>query len=198
MEDASEPEPWEDMVLVGRIVRTHGLAGHVVIHPETDFPEERFAPGSRCWVGVASRAEPVVVSASRMQNGRPVVAFAGVSSIDSAARLVGSELRIAESELLPLAEGSYYHHQLVGCRVDTAAGELVGTVVRVEGAGTGASLLVVDSVAGEVLIPMAGGICDDIDVAARRIVVAPPGGLLDLNVADRPSTQVRRRGRRSR
>ena len=37
------------------------------------------------------------------------------------------------------------------------------------------------SAGGEVLIPLAETICVDIDTAARRIVVDPPEGLLDVN-----------------
>ena len=38
-------EAWDDLVLVGRIARTHGHRGAVIVHPDTDFPEERFVPG---------------------------------------------------------------------------------------------------------------------------------------------------------
>ena len=37
------------MVLVGRVARPHGLRGHVVVNPETDFVEERFRPGATLW-----------------------------------------------------------------------------------------------------------------------------------------------------
>src|SRR5262245_64081472 len=40
---------WDDMVVVGRVARTHGLRGHLVVAPETDFVEERFAPGATLW-----------------------------------------------------------------------------------------------------------------------------------------------------
>lgn len=178
-----EPPPaWDEMVLVGRIVRTHGLAGHVVINPETDFPEERFGIGSRMWAGRGDAAAVLVVTASRLQNGRPVVAFDGIASATDAERLLGWDLRIPEADLVPLGEGTYYHHQLVGCTVRTVSNVPVGEVVRVDGGGgAGGSLLVVAHAGGEVLIPLTASICPDIDVAARRIVVAPPEGLLDLN-----------------
>jgi 16S rRNA processing protein RimM len=186
------------MVLVGRVARPHGLAGHVVINAETDFPEERFAPGSGCWLGTAAGAERVVVAASRLQNGRPILVFAGMHTVADAERTVGLELRIPEAQLRPLAEGTYYHHQLVGCAVETAAGAQVGAVVKVDGGGgAGGSLLVVEGSDGEVLIPLAGPICAEVDVATRRIVVTPPEGLLELNVTPRRSPHDgRRRGRR--
>ena len=70
-----------------------------------------------------------------------------------------------EETLQPLEPGAYYEHQLVGCAVETAGGDAVGTVVRVDG-GAGGSRLVVDGARGEVLIPLAVDICVEIDVAA--------------------------------
>ena len=61
-----------------------------------------------------------------------------------------------------------------------ATGTRVGEVSRVDG-GAGGSLLAVSGTRGEVLIPLARHICVEIDVAARRIRVDPPDGLLELN-----------------
>ncbi len=63
-------------------------------------------------------------------------------------------------------------------------GDPVGPVVKVDD-GAGGHLLVVTGRGGEVLIPLAADICVEIDVKARRIVVEPPEGLLDLNATKR-------------
>jgi 16S rRNA processing protein RimM len=160
------------------------LHGQVVVNPETDFPEERFAPGSWFWSRSDAGVERLVVEVMRMQARRPVVGFVGYGSLDAAERLVGLELGIPEERLRPLADGVYYQHQLVGCAVETSSGEAVGAVVKVEGGAAG-SLLVVEAQSGEVLIPMAPGICVDVNVKDRRIVVQPPEGLLELNVTQR-------------
>jgi 16S rRNA processing protein RimM len=64
--------------------------------------------------------------------------------------------------------------------VATVGGGQVGEVLRVEG-GAGASRLVVKGRRGEVLVPLAADICVEIDVNARRILIDPPEGLLELN-----------------
>jgi ribosomal 30S subunit maturation factor RimM len=69
---------------------------------------------------------------------------------------------------------------LIGCRVETRGGDHVGTVTDVEGT-VDRSRLVVTGARGEILIPLANEICTTIDPAGKRIVVAPPEGLLDLN-----------------
>ena len=175
-----EAADWDDMVLVGRIARPHGLKGHVVVKPETDFVERRFAPGSRMWTRRAGVVESLTVASSRLQGARPIVGFEGFESVDEVVPLAGCELRVPEGALQALGEGQYYEHQLAGCVVETMRGERVGTVVRVEG-GVGGSRLVVAGDRGEVLIPFVAAICPDVDVEARRIRVDPPEGLLEVN-----------------
>jgi 16S rRNA processing protein RimM len=168
------------MVLVGRIARPHGLRGQVVVNPETDFVEERFRPGERLWTRTGGREAALTIASARVQNGRPVIAFEGMSRLEDVEPLAGLELRVPEDTLRSLEPGRYYEHQLVGCIVETVRGIVLGPVVRVEG-GPGGSRLVVDRTGEEVLIPLAVEICVDIDVAAGRIRIEAPEGLLDLN-----------------
>ena len=170
---------WDEMVLVGRIARPHGIRGQVIVNPETDFADERFAEGATLWTRSPRGDEQLVVTAARMQNGRPVIGFEGFATIEEVERLVGLELRVPEAALQPLGVGTYYQHQLVGCLVETRTGERVGEVARVDG-GAGWSLLAVSGARGEVLIPFATAICVDVDVNAKRIVIEPPDGLLEL------------------
>ena len=176
---------WDDMVLVGRIARPHGLRGQVAVNPETDFVEERFRQGAVLWMrGKGESEQQLTVASVRVQNGKPIVAFEGFSRIEDVEPLAGRELRVPESDLRPLEPGWYYQHQLVGCSVETVSGEPVGSVVRVEG-GAGGSRLIVEGRRSEIQVPMVEGICAEIDVAARRIRINPPDGLLELNETTR-------------
>jgi 16S rRNA processing protein RimM len=171
---------WDDLVLVGRIARPHGIRGQVIVNPETDFVENRFRVGARLWTRSARGDEQLTVASTRLQNGRPVVGFEGFSSIEDVERLAGLDLRVPEEELQPLEAGMYYHHQLVGCAVETVSGERVGEVVRVEGGAAGC-LLEIAGPRGQVLIPLVVAICVEIDVGTKRIRIDPPEGLLDVN-----------------
>lgn len=171
---------WDDCAVVGRVARAHGNRGEVIVNPETDFVEERFRVGAGLLVKRGGRVELVRVTAMRVHLGRPVVALEGVASMNDAEALAGAEFRVPVTDLEPLPDGMFYRHDLVGCRVETAGGAPVGDVAAVEGE-LGASRLVVRAPGGEVLIPLARAICVDIDIAARRIVVDPPEGLLELN-----------------
>ena len=171
---------WDDMALVGRIARPHGLRGQVVINPETDFVEERFAEGATIWTRSAAGDEQLTVASVRVQNGRPVVGFAGFARVEDVERLAGLELRVPEETLQALPPGTYYEHQLVGCIVETVEGDVVGKVAAIDG-GAGATRLVMNGPRGEILIPLAVEICIEIDVVTKRIRIQPPEGLLELN-----------------
>jgi 16S rRNA processing protein RimM len=178
------------MVLVGRVARTHGLRGQVVVNPETDFVAERFQPGAQFWTRVDGHERTLTIVDARVEGRRPVLAFEGYATVEASGALAGAELRVPESSLRPLPDGSYYLHQLAGCRVETTDGALVGTVSRVDG-GAAAAVLVVDGAGGEVLVPLAQEICVGIDVGARVIRVRMPEGLLELN-----ETKASRRARK--
>ena len=173
---------WEDAILVGVVARTHGNRGEVIVNAETDFPEERFREGAQLMTrrkdGTPATLE---VATMRMHQGRPVILFTGIASMNDAELLAGQELRIAEvgGEADLLGEGEYYHRDLIGCAVVTESGESIGEVTAIEG-DRSATRLVVRSRRSEVLIPLADAICT-VDVKGKRITVRPPEGLLELN-----------------
>jgi len=168
----------DGLILVGRVARAHGNRGQVIVNPETDFPDQRFAAGTTLLVG--AKAEPRAVTSARFHQGRPVIALEGVDTMDAADALAGAELRVPAAGLAPLPEGTYYRHDLVGCEVIDSEGRMVGEVAAVEGP-LEMSRLVISAPHGEVLVPLVAHICVDIDPVLKRIRIAPPDGLIDLN-----------------
>ena len=171
---------WDEMAVVARIARAHGIRGQVIVNAETDFPEERFQPGVELFVNRSGRAEPITVTTVRFQRERPVLGLSGIDDMNAATALAGLELRVPVDRLATLPANAFYRHDLVGSIVVTRAGRVVGSVTGVEGTMAG-SRLVVSADGGEVLVPLAADICTEIDPAAKRIVIDPPEGLLELN-----------------
>ncbi len=100
--------------------------------------------------------------------------------MNDAEALAVPELRVAAADVMPLPDGTYYHYDLIGCEVQDTEGRLIGQVAAVEGP-LELSRLVVSAPHGEVLIPLAADICVEIDPAGKRIRVAAPEGLIELN-----------------
>jgi 16S rRNA processing protein RimM len=182
-DSADAAAAWDDMRLVGIVARTQGNTGEVIVNSTTDFPDDRFAVGAVVWGRAAGggAVERLEIQRYRMHVGRPVVGFAGAASIGDAERYAGWELRVPGAARQPLPPHVYYHDDLVGCEVVTTVGEAVGHVRAIDGDGE-AVRLVVTAARGEVLVPLVQAYCA-VDVAARRIVIDPPDGLLDVNGA---------------
>lgn len=169
-----------ELLLVGRVARAHGNKGQVIVNPDTDFPGDRFAQGKTLIVEQGGQQVERRIVSVRFQQGRPILALAGIESMDAAEALAGAELKVPADSLAPLPAQTYYRHDLIGCEVRTKDGDVVGTVTDVEGP-LERSRLVVARQGGEALIPMVAEIVVDVDTAARSITVNPPPGLIDLD-----------------
>ncbi|MDE3137123.1 MAG: 16S rRNA processing protein RimM [Acidobacteriota bacterium] len=173
-------------VSLARIVRPWGHRGEVRAAILTDFPE-RLLRLRRVLLG-DGRGEPcaAIIRSCRLEPSRrfAVLHFEGCDSIDDARRLVNFYVQIPLAEREPPPPGSYYVGDLMGCEVVEPGGRVIGRVRDVQATGettAGAPLVIVDTPEGELLVPLAAEICREIDLEKRRIVVALPAGLGDLN-----------------
>ncbi len=163
-----------DMVTIGRIVRPQGRKGEVVVQSLSDRPD-RFPSLRQAFVaGESGSARPVQVRGAWPHKGRFVLKLEGVDSIEDAERYRGLDLRIPEEDLSALPEGSYYHHQLRGLRVDDAGGREIGRVAEVMETGGEAVVLVVRGANGETLSPLADAFVRAVDLVGGRVVVLVP------------------------
>lgn len=172
-------------LVVGRVGRPHGLRGEVTVEVRTDDPDRRFEAGQSLATMPAERG-PLVVAGSRWHSGRLLIRFAGHEDRDAAEALRDTLLAIDSALVDPIEDPEeFYDHDLIGLRVLTVAGEDVGTVCDV--LHHGQDLLVVEGNGArdgtEILVPFVAAIVPEIDVAAGRLVIDPPAGLLDPEAA---------------
>ncbi|HEX9670589.1 MAG TPA: ribosome maturation factor RimM [Thermoanaerobaculia bacterium] len=171
-----------ERVTVGRVLKPHGLRGDVVVEVLSDVPE-RLAPGSRLAAVAAPEASAagaieLEVTASRAHNAGRLLRFAGRDGRDAIEELRGLWLTVERAAVPAPPAGTYYHYQLVGCRVrDAEAGEL-GEVVDLVEDGGGLLLLVSDG-ARQVPVPFVASFLTEVDVASGRIELALPPGFLE-------------------
>jgi len=106
----------------------------------------------------------------------------GIDSISEAALLTGREIFSPDEEVVPRKDDEFLLEDLIKCVVGTRDGRIVGRIRTVWETG-GVPLLVLDPEGGkgEIYIPFSRTICREIDVRAKRIVIDPPDGLLELN-----------------
>jgi 16S rRNA processing protein RimM len=197
------------LLVVGEIVRPHGVRGEVVVHVRTDEPEERFAPGTVLITdpGAAAPAAPpasggpearasgasassraawrpppsLTVEAVRPHLGRLIVTFAGSHGRELAEALRRVELCVDSADLPDTDDPDEFHDfQLVGLTAVDETGAEIGEVVRIDHAPA-ADMLVLRRPDGRTaLVPFVTAMVPEVDLAGGRVVVTPPEGLLDL------------------
>lgn len=169
----------DDLVAIAKIARPKGLKGEVFADVLTDFPE-RF-DGLKDITAVLPEGDrlDLKIETARFQNDRIVLKFEGYDSVEAAESLRGCEICVAESEVVELEEDEFFDWQLEGCRVETLAGETLGTVRELQRTA-GTENLLVDGGHRDHLIPFAGSICVEVDVEKKLIRIDPPEGLLEF------------------
>jgi 16S rRNA processing protein RimM len=171
---ASAARDWASLVAIGRVVKPQGRKGELAVEPLSDRPD-RFPGLRRAFLpGAGGGVREVAVTGCWPHKGRFVLKLEGVDSIDQAEAFRGLELRIAEEELEALPEGSYYHHQLRGLRVEDPTGRPLGLVEDVLETGGEAPVLVVRGPGGETMVPLAESFIRQVDLPGGRVVVVVP------------------------
>jgi 16S rRNA processing protein RimM len=168
------------LLVVGHVIRAHGIRGEVVVAVRTDSPAQRFAAGTVLQTEPAS-AGPLKVVEARPHQGRLLVVFDGIADRDLADSLRGVELCVDSADVSPPEDPDEYNdHQLVGLTAQTPDGLELGEVVRIEHAPS-SDLLVLRLTDGRsALVPFVRTIVPEVDLTAGRVVLTPPAGLLDL------------------
>jgi 16S rRNA processing protein RimM len=172
-------------LLVGRVVKAHGVSGEVVVEIRTDDPAARFASGSTLRAKDSrggGQERSYVVAHVREHGGRLLVRLAGVDDRDAADALRGSLFVVDSDDLPPIDEpDTYYDHQLEGLHVRTTTAQDVGVVAEVLHTAAGELLAVkrTDD-GGEVLVPFVSAIVTSVSLDDRIVEIDPPEGLLDL------------------
>jgi 16S rRNA processing protein RimM len=169
----------DEFIVVGRIGPARGVRGDLFVEPWTDAPDERFVPGAVLRTDPVS-AGPLTVDTSSTAGGKLVVRFAGVTDRPGAEALRGVRLLI-DADRRPALEDpdEFYDTELVGLSAVTIDGAQLGAVSDVMHTA-GASYLVLTADGRERLVPFVSAIVPTVDLAAGRVVIDPPDGLLEL------------------
>ena len=171
-------------LVVGRVVKAHGVSGALVVEVRTDDPDERFAMGATL-TGKPARGGPsgqYTIESVREHGGRLLMRLAGVTDRDAADAMRGVVFVVDSADLPPIDNpDEFYDHQLEGLSVRTTDGRDVGTVAEVLHTAAGELLAVHHPEhAGEVLVPFVSAIVTSVSLVDNMIEIDPPDGLLVL------------------
>lgn len=183
----------QDFITLARVAKTQGRRGEVAAEVHSDVPG-RLHPGMRVFALAAEpKISPTKAGSAQNKEARRelkiddawphktyiVLKFAGVDSISDAEALVGCELQVPLGERAELEAGAAYVSDLIGCAVFD--GEREVGVVRDVRFGAGEAPLLVVAGKTEYEIPYAQEFLVRVDLGKKRIEMALPEGLLDVN-----------------
>ncbi len=168
-----QPEP--RYLAVGRILRPHGITGELRVEILTDFPE-RLAKLRFLYIGAAYRQH--AVESVRFHQDLALLRLKDITDRNAAEMLRGQVVWVALTDAVPLEDGEYYLHQLLGVQVTTEAGESLGEIVEVLDNPAANDVYIVHGLRGEVLIPAIREVILSMDLDARQMVIRPLPGLL--------------------
>jgi 16S rRNA processing protein RimM len=171
---------------VGRLVKAHGLKGAIKLELYTDSPDQRFRSGQVLELQVPETSEwfgkTVTVSELRFYNQSPVLFLEGIENRSKAETLIKAILLIEiELDKLPEEPEAWYDHQLLGLEA-LVENTVVGKVIRVDHLPA-QDLLAIETTTGEVLVPFVKQIVPTVDISKGQIILDPPAGLFELNLA---------------
>lgn len=172
------PEP--RYLAVGQVVGAHGLNGELKVVLLTDDPT-RFGRLKRVYIG-PDGAEPVpwALDGYRVHKGRALLQLAECRDRDAAQAMRGQIVQVPLENAIPLEEGEYFEHQILGLDAWTSAGEHLGTVDEIIYTGSN-EVYVVRSPGAEqkdILIPAIEDVVLQVDPEAGRLTVELPSGLV--------------------
>ena len=178
----------DDGVLVGVVLGPHGVRGLLKVKSLSDNPA-RFVIGRQVFIRRPEARKlkpaefsktnllPLVIEGVTTHQGKLLIAFAGIENREQAAQLVGAEL-IGEPDETKLAEGQYYHYQLIGLTV-FEGGECIGKITEVLSRPANDIYVMENEFGEEIWIPALKTVVKSINLQDRCMEVELPEGLTD-------------------
>jgi 16S rRNA processing protein RimM len=166
---SGSPTPGEPLFLaVGKLRRSHGIGGEILMDVLTDFPQ-RLRVGKTVFLG--DEHAPYEISNVRSQDRALLMSFVGINDSDEASLLRNKIVYIQADSLPILPEGEYYHHQLLGMAVLDENHTPLGFLTDILETGANDVYVVTDPDGKETLLPAIESVILEIDLQRREMRV---------------------------
>ncbi len=169
-----------DYLLLGKILRPHGIKGEVRAMILTDYPERLQSLDAVYLSTNPQSANPkaYTIEKSRLHQGYFLIKFVGINDRTDAERLREAYLMVDIHHAVPLEDDEIYLYQLIGLQVQLEDGRDLGTLTDILETGANYVYIVTSEQYGEVLIPATPLTIVETDIENKRLIVNLPQGLL--------------------
>lgn len=166
-----------EYLAIGLLGRMHGVNGEIRMKVLTDFPERIQA---RMQVYIGEKHAPARIRQARWQNDNLLLAFENYETRQAAEGLRNQMVYVRTQEIPALAEGEYYHHQIIGLGVFDESHTFLGQAREILETGANDVLVIKAENKREILLPMLEETILGVDIEKGEIIVHLLPGLLDI------------------
>jgi len=166
------PSDKPDYVTIGKLLVPFGYQGRLKVEILTAFPA-RFIKGARVFIS----SKEMVISFFNPYKNSAIIGFEEIDTLEQANDLREALIKIPAKELMDLPEDSYYHHDIIGLKVKTVGGEVLGIITQVLTTG-GNDVYIAKGVDGELLIPAVKDVVLSIDKEKGDMLIEPIEGII--------------------
>jgi len=177
IEEQSEPTTGSPVLggpvylAIGKLRRSHGIHGDMVMEVLTDFPD-RIRVGKFVYVGENHDAREIV--SSRSHDRMLIIRFSGIDTPEDAGLMRNQNVYVKAAELPKLPQGEYYHHQLLGLSIVDENGQKLGELKEILETGANDVYVVKFPEGKELLLPALDDVILGVDLERGEMIVRPP------------------------
>lgn len=169
----------EDLILIGRVIKPHGLTGLLRIVSYAQSKETFLRAGSVFLKTNQNELHEGKVLSIRPHRSWYILRLSGLGSREQVEALKGAEILIRRESLVKKEDDEYYWFELLGLEVYLTTGDYVGVLSDIFPTGSN-DVYVVRDRGKEYLIPGIHEVVKQIDLSGNRMIISPLKGLLDL------------------
>lgn len=168
----------DNCFLLGKITKTHGVKGELIIWLDVDFPED-YEEMESIFLEVKGELVPYFIEDLQIRGSKSIIKFEEIDSFDDAKKLVDCDVYLPEDNLPELNEDQFYYHEIIGFDVVDASHGKLGKIIGVF-ENNSQDLIGMEYQGVEVLIPISDEIVKTIDREKKELHTAMPEGLLEV------------------
>lgn len=168
----------EDILRIGVITSTHGIAGELKVYPTTDDPK-RFKKLKNCILKNERETLELEVAGVKFFKNMVIIRFKEFNNINQVEKFKNSELYVTRENAIPLEEGEYYICDLIGLDVIDDKDNHIGKIYDVIQTGANDVYEIEADNGAHYLFPVIDECILNVDIEAGYVVAHIMKGLMD-------------------
>ena len=169
----------EDLLLIGKVVRPHGLKGLLRIISYAESSDTYLKAGEVFLEGGSGKTVKHGIISITPGKRFFLLHLDGLDSLEKAETYRGGNIYIEKSGL-SRGDDEYFRYELIGLPVFLETGKRIGIITQIVPGG-GHDIYVVGAADKEILIPAVHDVIKKVDLECKKVVITEMEGLLDLN-----------------